>query len=78
MKTYEKLVTKLTRKQAINKNCKDCIYDPASAGTWRQQVEACAVTTCAFYDWRPLPFRSSILASENSHRYSLIAASLLG
>lgn len=62
MNIYKKLVTTLTRKQSINKNCKDCIYDSVSAGTWRQQVEACPVTTCALYDWRPLPFKASVLA----------------
>lgn len=64
MNNYKQLVVRLTRKHAINKNCKDCIYDPVSAGTWRQQVEACPVTTCTLYDWRPLPFRASVLASK--------------
>ena len=66
MKTQKELTKRLTRKQAINANCKDCIYDPVSAGTWRQQVAACPVTTCALYDWRPLPFRSSVLASNTA------------
>lgn len=66
MYKYTKLAKKLTRKQSINKNCKECIYDPASAGTWRQQVAACAITTCALYDWRPLPFRASVLAPKTA------------
>lgn len=66
MKTQKVLTKRLTRKQSINANCKDCIYDPASAGTWRQQVAACPVTTCALYDWRPLPFRALLLASKSA------------
>jgi hypothetical protein len=31
-------VRKLTRAKAIHQNCFDCIYDPAAAGTNRQQV----------------------------------------
>ena len=44
---------KLTRQQAINAMCKGCIYDPADAGTWRQQVEACKVTACPLHPYRP-------------------------
>lgn len=40
------------RKQ-INEKCKDCIYDPDSIGTWRQQVTLCSTKTCALYDVRP-------------------------
>jgi hypothetical protein len=39
----------------INEKCKDCIYDPASSGTWRQQVALCRVKSCALYDVRPKP-----------------------
>lgn len=55
---------KLTRKQAINMNCKTCIYDPTEAGTWRQQVKACPVKTCALYSWRPLPVKASVTAAQ--------------
>lgn len=37
----------------INANCKDCIYDPAESGTWRQQVENCPILTCSLYLVRP-------------------------
>lgn len=46
---------RLTRQQAINANCKDCLYDKAEQGTWRMQVEACTIKTCPFYSYRPLP-----------------------
>lgn len=43
----------LTRQRAIDANCRACVYDPAAAGTWRQQVTLCAVTSCALYPFRP-------------------------
>lgn len=41
-------------RQVINAKCKQCIYDPADRGTWRQQVEGCTVTVCALWPLRPL------------------------
>lgn len=38
----------MTRQQAIEAKCKDCTYDPLDSGTWRQQVERCDITDCAF------------------------------
>ncbi len=38
---------------AINRMCRQCIYDPDAAGTWRQQVEACTSPECALYPVRP-------------------------
>ena len=53
---------KLTRKQAINAHCRECIYDPKNGtGTWRQQVEACTVTKCPLYEWRPISFKQKEL-----------------
>jgi len=45
---------RISRAQAVNQHCKDCIYDPSNGGNWRQQVEACTVTSCALYDIRPV------------------------
>jgi hypothetical protein len=42
-------------RSAIDGNCKNCIYDCEEPGTWRQQVENCAITSCALYRVRPLP-----------------------
>ena len=41
---------------AVNKQCKDCIYDdrPNGAGTWRQQIEDCTSYDCSLYVVRPL------------------------
>ena len=45
----------LTPQQAINQNCKDCIYDPAEPGYWQQQVEQCqSEGACALWHLRPL------------------------
>lgn len=45
----------MSRKQAIDQYCKECIYDPKAIGegTWRQQVEACTHTPCPLYTYRP-------------------------
>ena len=45
----------MTRQQAINAKCKDCIYDPLEFGTWRQQVERCELTDCSLWEYRPKP-----------------------
>ena len=49
-------------RKCINDNCKNCIYDPGAAGTWRQQVTLCTVTSCALYPVRPVT-KASIPAS---------------
>ena len=43
----------MTRQKAIDAKCQDCIYDEYADGTWRQQVEACELTDCALYPYRP-------------------------
>jgi hypothetical protein len=37
---------------SIDAKCRDCIYDDAEPGGWRQQVEACTVTACPLYEVR--------------------------
>ena len=41
-------------KKCISQHCKNCTYDKESPGTWREQVEACSVLTCALWEVRPL------------------------
>lgn len=42
-------------KKCIEAKCKDCIYDPAAGGTWREQVELCtSEKTCPLWPVRPL------------------------
>ena len=44
----------MTRQKAIDAKCCDCIYDEFADGTWRMQVEACELTNCALYPYRPV------------------------
>ena len=41
----------------IDAHCVSCTYDELSRGTWRQQIEACAVTECSLHSVRPCSFR---------------------
>jgi hypothetical protein len=44
----------MSRTKAINDKCKDCIYDPAVGGTWREQVQLCtSEKSCALWPYRP-------------------------
>jgi hypothetical protein len=38
---------------AVDAMCKACIYDDQAPGTWRSQVEACAITACPLHEHRP-------------------------
>lgn len=50
----------------VNAHCVSCIYDDHAPGTWRQQVEACAVTECPLYPVRPRSFRKQS-SKDDSH-----------
>jgi hypothetical protein len=50
---FEKLKAKNGYKGKVQAKCFDCTYDPEGVGNWRQQVDACGVTTCALYEVRP-------------------------
>lgn len=55
----------MSLRKAINAHCKDCIYDNLAAGTWRQQVTLCSVSSCALYKVRPKttsPIPDSVLS----------------
>jgi len=41
-------------RKCINDNCKNCIFDSAAAGTWRQQVTLCSVSSCSLFPVRPV------------------------
>jgi hypothetical protein len=45
----------MTRGEAIHQHCKECIYDPYSPGTMRQQTGACPSKDCALWSYRPIP-----------------------
>lgn len=45
---------RLTRQQAINEFCRQCIYDPSSGlGNWKQQIGACTFAECPLFPYRP-------------------------
>jgi len=52
------------RKAAIENMCKQCVYDPAAEGTWREQVQDCGCPNCPLYDFRPLPVKAEKLSKE--------------
>ena len=41
-------------KKCVEAKCKDCTYDHAAPGTWREQVEQCTVTRCPLWVVRPM------------------------
>lgn len=45
--------TRVSLRALLNAHCRDCVYDPANGGTWRQQVENCTVKACSLYSVRP-------------------------
>ena len=56
-----------TRSAAIAAKCKDCIHDPAAAGTRREQVAACQCTDCPLWRFRPVQAGASCPAWIKSH-----------
>ena len=48
------MTTKPKLRDSINGKCESCIYDPEAAGTWRQQVTLCSVTSCPLFLVRPV------------------------
>lgn len=53
-----------TRAEAISAKCRDCIYDPGAAGTWRQQVAACESGNCPLFDFRPCPPKRKLTSAD--------------
>ena len=45
----------MSRAKAIAEKCKDCIYDPKSPGTVREQITLCtSEKSCALWPYRPV------------------------
>ncbi len=57
-------------RRRVNQNCKRCIYDPAQAGTWRQQVTLCSVSECFIWLIRPVSkdYIALMDADQGHHR----------
>jgi len=49
----------MTRQKAIDAMCESCVFDPEVEGTWRMQTEACELTDCALWPYRPKPRRKT-------------------
>jgi len=45
----------MSLRKKIDQNCKDCTYDSACPGSWRQQVALCSIESCPFWDIRAKP-----------------------
>ena len=45
---------KLTKQQAIDLHCKDCLYDEYDTGSWRKQTTQCEMKACTLYPYRPI------------------------
>jgi hypothetical protein len=50
-----KSITRPTLRAAIDRKCRDCTYDPACPGTWREQVAQCSSPSCPLWSVRPEP-----------------------
>lgn len=48
----ERMVSKPGLRGKVDAKCMECIYDPYSNGTWRNQVEECSSYTCPLYSIR--------------------------
>lgn len=41
-------------RDCINEKCKSCIYDPFTAGGWKEQVTVCSSANCPLHPVRPI------------------------
>lgn len=53
-------------RQAINAKCRECIYDPVAAGTWRAQVAECTSSTCPLFEVRPRPELKAVFSAPDA------------
>lgn len=58
------MLTKTTLRQAVNDNCRSCIYDSDEPGTWLSQVENCKISRCAIFEHRPVTSKTRALNNE--------------
>jgi hypothetical protein len=50
----------------VDSNCVYCTYDDQVNGTWRQQIEACAVTECPLHSVRPRSYRKKTHKADSN------------
>lgn len=63
-------------RKAIDEHCKQCVVDPCSPGTWRQQVSLCNVTGCPL--WRVRPKSTSTIPESVLRWYGVENAEFQG
>ena len=69
-KDHEKSAkNKTSLRKAVDLKCKECIYDPFDAGTWRYQVLACTASNCPLYNFRPEPIGNHTDARQASNGF---------
>jgi hypothetical protein len=61
---------------AINAKCRECIYDPLSRGTWREQVADCINVNCGLHALRPVPRHATVRGKHCPEKVSAIRAKL--
>lgn len=42
-------------RSAINRFCKECLFDPREPGGWREQIRDCTASDCPLWKVRPKP-----------------------
>ena len=52
-KIIDKMVKKPGLRARVDAHCCSCAYDELDTGTWRKQVENCAIVDCALHSIRP-------------------------
>ena len=67
---------RLPLRECVDAKCKECIYDPLSAGTWREQVAACTSGNCPLFDVRAVPRDCMSAGRINPCRVAQVRAKL--
>ena len=58
----------MSLRTAINEKCRQCTYDPANGGTWRQQTDECTAISCPLHPVRPRPYVARAAAAVGPNR----------
>lgn len=48
-------IVRRSLRTSIDAKCASCIFDPAAAGRWREQVACCVSANCDLHPVRPVP-----------------------
>lgn len=63
-------------KKCVENMCKSCTYDATQSGSWRNQVEACTVKTCALWEVRPVTMETQLSRRKDKNSIDLLVAGL--